>query len=161
MKTFKEYLGEETKLDEAHCGCGGNDPCDCDDDCSCRESVEEAVGDAAAPIYDLIDELGSHQIVLDELIRYLDVDQIADFVADFRRHNDMNETSANEDAYIAELKKLAGVEENISNSPNRVVPRGYYDKAITALNRKMGNDNRAGNPNFGTGKDARGMPRTR
>ena len=51
--------------------------------------MEEAVGDAAAPIHDLIDELGSHQLVLDELIRYLDVDQIADFVSDFRRHHDM------------------------------------------------------------------------
>lgn len=50
----------------------------------------EAVGEPASPIYDLINEIGSHQIVLDELIRYLDVDQIEDFVSDFRRHHDMD-----------------------------------------------------------------------
>lgn len=49
----------------------------------------EAVGSFADPIYDLIEELGSHSIVLDELIRYLDGDTIEDFVSDFRRHNDM------------------------------------------------------------------------
>ena len=32
------------------------------------ESVEEAVGDFADPIYDLIDELGDSSIVLDNLI---------------------------------------------------------------------------------------------
>ena len=53
------------------------------------ENVEEAVGDSADPILDLIEELGSHSIVLDELIRYLDGDTIKDFVSDFRRHNDM------------------------------------------------------------------------
>jgi hypothetical protein len=54
-----------------------------------ESDVEEAVGDFADPILDLIDEVGSHQVVLDELIRYLDADTIEDFVADFRRHNDM------------------------------------------------------------------------
>ena len=53
------------------------------------ESVREAVGDYAEPIYDLIDELGDSSIVLDNLIRYLDGDQIKDFVDDFRRHHDM------------------------------------------------------------------------
>ena len=53
------------------------------------ESVNEAVGDYAEPIYELIEEIGSHQVVMDELIRYLDGDTIRDFVADFRRHNDM------------------------------------------------------------------------
>ena len=52
--------------------------------------AQEAVGEFADPILDLIDELGSHSIVLDELIRYLDGDTIKDFVSDFRRHNDMN-----------------------------------------------------------------------
>ena len=64
-----------------------------------RESVGEAVGDAAAPIYDLIDELGSHQLVMDELIRFLDVDQIEEFVADFRRHHDMKEADVEENAF--------------------------------------------------------------
>ena len=53
------------------------------------ESVREAVGDYAEPIYDLIDELGDSSIVLDNLIRYLDGDQIKDFVDDFRRMHDM------------------------------------------------------------------------
>jgi len=54
--------------------------------------AQEAVGEFADPILDLCDELGcdSDHPVLDELIRYLDGDTIKDFVADFRRHNDMN-----------------------------------------------------------------------
>ena len=54
--------------------------------------AHEAVGEFADPILDLCDELGcdSDHPVLDELIRYLDGDTIKDFVADFRRHNDMN-----------------------------------------------------------------------
>ena len=53
------------------------------------ESVREAVGDSADPILDLIEELGSHSIVLDELIRYLDGDTIKDFVADYRRNHEV------------------------------------------------------------------------
>ena len=54
--------------------------------------AHEAVGDSADPILDLCDDLGcdSDHPVLGELIRYLDGDTIKDFVADFRRHNDMN-----------------------------------------------------------------------
>lgn len=63
------------------------------------DNTNEAVGDAAAPIYDLIDELGSHQLVMDELIRFLDVDQIEEFVADFRRHHDMKEADVEENAF--------------------------------------------------------------
>ena len=51
----------------------------------------EAVGQYADPIHDLIEELGSHQVVMDELIRYLDGDTIKDFVADFRRHHEMDD----------------------------------------------------------------------
>jgi len=65
-----------------------------------EESImDEAVGDAASPLYDLIDEVGSHQLVLDELVRFLDVDQIEEFVADFRRHHDMNEADVEENAF--------------------------------------------------------------
>ena len=55
-------------------------------------STTEAVGDSADPILDLCDDLGcdSDHPVLADLIRYLDGDTIKDFVADFRRHNDMN-----------------------------------------------------------------------
>jgi len=55
-------------------------------------TTREAVGEFADPILDLCDDLGcdSDHPVLGELIRYLDGDTIKDFVADFRRHNDMN-----------------------------------------------------------------------
>jgi len=57
-----------------------------------KEGIPEAVGDSAKPLYDLQDELGlEDNILVDELARYLDVDQIADFVAHFRRHNEMGE----------------------------------------------------------------------
>ena len=57
-----------------------------------EEPTQEAVGEFADPILDLCDDLGcdSDHPVLGELIRYLDSDTIKDFVADFRRHNDMN-----------------------------------------------------------------------
>ena len=57
-----------------------------------EEPTQEAVGEFADPILDLCDDLGcdSDHPVLGELIRYLDGDTIKDFVADFRRHNDMN-----------------------------------------------------------------------
>ena len=57
-----------------------------------KKGVPEAVGDAAKPLYDLQDELGlEDNILVDELARYLDVDQIADFVSDFRRHHGIGE----------------------------------------------------------------------
>lgn len=59
-----------------------------------EEPTQEAVGEFADPILDLCDEMGcdSDHPVLGELIRYLDGDTIKDFVADFRRHNDMNDS---------------------------------------------------------------------
>ena len=68
-----------------------------------EEPTQEAVGEFADPILDLCDELecDSDHPVLGELIRYLDGDTIKDFVADFRRHNDMNgdmEESLEEDS---------------------------------------------------------------
>lgn len=61
-----------------------------------EEPVTEAVGEFAQPIYDLIDELGgsedAHEIVLNDMVRYLGSDQIEDFVADFRRNHDMDES---------------------------------------------------------------------
>ena len=59
-----------------------------------NREFKEAVGEFAKPIYDLIDELGAdaNNPVLDELIRYMSGDQIKEFVADFRRHHEMNDT---------------------------------------------------------------------
>lgn len=57
-----------------------------------ESNIEEAVGQFADPIYDLIDEMGNddkaHANVLHDLIRYLDGDTIKDFVDEFRRVND-------------------------------------------------------------------------
>lgn len=84
-----------------HCRCKGDCPdCNCHGNNDWDESVEEAVGEAAAPLYDLIDAHGA-EAVLDELARYLDVDQIADFVSDYRRHHEMDSY----DESIEEAKK--------------------------------------------------------
>lgn len=127
MKTLKEYLGEEKAKATCGCGsdcghCGGNhsmsevgETCDCCGN-KIKEVTSEAVGDAAAPIYDLIDNHGA-EAVLDELVRYLDVDQIEDFVSDYRRHHDMDMGESNcgcESNTISSqemeiLKKLAGL----------------------------------------------------
>lgn len=53
--------------------------------------AQEAVGEFAEPIYDLIDMHfeGDCQPVFDDLVRYLSGDQIEDFVADFRRNHEL------------------------------------------------------------------------
>jgi len=74
-----------------------------------KENVPEAVGDSAKPLYDLQDELGlEDNILVDELARYLDVDQIADFVSQFRRHHNENYSNNDEDTQIE--RKLSGEE---------------------------------------------------
>ena len=56
------------------------------------QQQSEAVGAAADPIMDLCDDIGCdpNHPIFQELVRYLDGDQIADFVEDFRRNHDMN-----------------------------------------------------------------------
>ena len=83
------------------------------------ESVDEAVGDFAKPIYDLIDDLGdtdqTHANVLHDLIRYLDGDTIKDFVDEFRRVNDYGDgleyesVQKDQSQDLDNLKKLAGI----------------------------------------------------
>ena len=76
---------------------GGDGPYDYDEE-NCEiygigkcTKINEAVGDSAEPIYDLIDMHfeGDSQPVFDDLVRYLSGDQIKDFVADFRRHHEL------------------------------------------------------------------------
>ena len=56
------------------------------------KELTEAVGEFAEPIYQLCDELDCpDHSVFDELVRYMSGDQIKDFVADYRRHHDMND----------------------------------------------------------------------
>ncbi len=60
---------------------------------------KEAVGEFAEPIYQLCDEVGcdpDHPIFA-ELVRYMSGDQIKDFVADYRRHHDMNDVNVVDD----------------------------------------------------------------
>ena len=71
-------------------------------------ATTEAVGDSAEAFYELQDEFcggecpsGAHKAIIDELVRYLSGDQIADFVEDFRRQHDMNEDG---DANFAEAE---------------------------------------------------------
>ena len=73
-----------------------------------HDNIPEAVGDAAEAFYQLQDEFageearGAHKVLIDELVRYLSVDQLEDFVADFRRHYDMNEGSKNKKQSVTE-----------------------------------------------------------
>ena len=57
---------------------------------------KEAVGEFAEPIYKLCDEIGcdSDHPIFAELVRYMSGDQIKDFVADYRRHHEMNDMEA-------------------------------------------------------------------
>lgn len=107
-KMVCKHCGDEIYKPKSDCECDCNDPngdhwvkeykeSAIDE---VEESIEkawnenvtsEAVGEFADPIMDLCDELDcdpDHPI-FQELVRYLDVDQIADFVSDFRRNHDM------------------------------------------------------------------------
>ena len=107
-----------------------------------HDDIPEAVGSAADSFYNLQDEFageeasGAHKVLIDELVRYLSGDQLEDFVADFRRHYDMNESvseskltegvldDADEDGWMAksQLYKLAkysiGLHGMISDTDN-------------------------------------------
>ena len=50
-----------------------------------------ASGEFAEPIYKLLDEVDDMEMILDNLVRYLDCDTIKNFVEDFRRHHEMPE----------------------------------------------------------------------
>jgi hypothetical protein len=53
--------------------------------------TKEAVGEFAQPLYDLQDDLGlEDNILVDEMARWMDGQEIKEFVENFRRHHDMN-----------------------------------------------------------------------
>lgn len=63
----------EESINEASCGCCGNDPCDCDDDCDCKkvdEHVEASVNEAKASILDqlkgIVDDKQAKSIKFDD-----------------------------------------------------------------------------------------------
>ena len=91
-----------------------------------REMKAEAVGDAASEFYDMLDNFAGEEApqpwatIIDELVRYLSGDQLADFVDDFKRHHDMgmdeaaiDEDDLDENAFnqAAAAAKRAGKEE--------------------------------------------------
>ncbi len=90
------------------------------------EQTTEAVGEYAEPIYQLCDELDCPEphIVFDELVRYMSGDQIKDFVADFKRHHDMNEV--NEGKYGKKKKKKKKMYEGVLDSEDE---DGYMARA--------------------------------
>ena len=94
--------------------------------CGVKEQTKEAVGEFAEPIYQLCDELDCPEphIVFDELVRYMSGDQIQDFVADFKRHHDMNEV--NEGKYGKKKKKKKKMYEGVLDSEDE---DGYMARA--------------------------------
>jgi DNA-binding transcriptional MerR regulator len=70
-----------------------------------NEGIEtEAVGTAADPIMDLCDEVGcdpDHPI-FQEIVRFLDADQIKEFVDDYRRHHEMNASFESDEVEVDE-----------------------------------------------------------
>ena len=97
-----------------------------------EESVEEAVGDSAEAIWELCDELdcAAHP-VFSELVRYLDGDTLQDFVADFRRHNDMNEAVTE-----GGMKKtVTGMQEHLHDFAQEIQKKMHsYDAVVDELN---------------------------
>lgn len=112
-ESVEREMKEEQVVAEGGCECyGSSDSCDCPADCptcDCNrveegESSEtdaevlEASGDFAEPFYELQDEFcggectsPAHKALIDELVMYMSGDDIKGFVADFRRHHDMND----------------------------------------------------------------------
>jgi hypothetical protein len=81
------------------------------------ENVEEATHDEAKPIYDLVGDLGAGDKpladvdgIFHDLVRYLDGDTIKNFVADFRRNNDLNHPGEDGD-YGEDDKNFEATEE--------------------------------------------------
>ena len=95
---------------------GGDGPYDYDEE-NCEiygigkcTKINEASGDFAEPFYELQDEFcggectsPAHKALIDELVMYMSGDDIKGFVADFRRHHDMNDVEESvEEAELSE-----------------------------------------------------------
>ena len=135
-----------------------------------RESeVIEAAGEFAEPFYALQDEFaggeasGAHKELIDNLIMYMSGDDVKDFVADFRRHYDMNDMeesieSVDEEAVeetveipvseLQDLLALAGIDSNLEeyvNTPDGYTDEPIYGDAEEQLNGQAGGLNRPKN----------------
>ena len=81
------------------------------------ESVtNEAVGEFAEPLYTLQDELGlEDNVLVDELARWMDGQDIKDFVDTFRRHHDMDPVGKSKRGHWPDDEKSEGKE--VEESP--------------------------------------------
>jgi hypothetical protein len=80
-------------------------------------ATTEAVGEFAEPLYTLQADLGlEDNILVDELARWMSGQDIADFVADFRRDHDMNEDMEEADIDEADIDEADIDEDNAFNS---------------------------------------------
>lgn len=103
-----------------------------------KNAVNEAVGDAAEGIWALCDELDcADHPVFDELVRYLDGGTLYDFVADFRRHNDMNAESVDEAGGYYTKGVWAMIEkdgvEKVMNDLLEFLPADAIDKFVNSM----------------------------
>jgi len=80
-------------------------------------TTTEAVGEFAEPLYTLQDDLGlEDNILVDELARWMSGQDIADFVADYRRDHDMNGDMEEADIGEADIDEADIDEDNAFNS---------------------------------------------
>ena len=80
-------------------------------------TTTEAVGEFAEPLYTLQDDLGlEDNILVDELARWMSGQDIADFVADYRRDHDMNGDMEEADIGEADIDEVDIDEDNAFNS---------------------------------------------
>ena len=80
-------------------------------------ATTEAVGEFAEPLYTLQADLGlEDNILVDELARWMSGQDIADFVADYRRDHDMNEDMEEADIDEADIDEADIDEDNAFNS---------------------------------------------
>ena len=123
-ESVEREMKEEQVVAEGGCECCGcSDSCGCPPDCpTCdcnrveegkygkKKKTYEASGDFAEPFYELQDEFcggectsPAHKALIDELVMYMSGDDIKGFVADFRRHHDMNDVEESvEEAELSE-----------------------------------------------------------
>ena len=80
-------------------------------------TTTEAVGEFAEPLYTLQADLGlEDNILVDELARWMSGQDIADFVADYRRDHDMNGDMEEADIGEADIDEADIDEDNAFNS---------------------------------------------
>ena len=81
-----------------------------------EEPTDEAVGEFAEPLYTLQDELGlEDNVLVDELARWMDGQDIKDFVDTFRRHHDMDPVGKSKRGHWPDDEKSEGKE--VEESP--------------------------------------------